>query len=439
MAQTHTVAKDETLNGIANTYGFKDYKEAGITGYGTNPNLIKPGQILTIGATKAATVPTSPTEVKDLKTADSYINAGQSTDFNNASKATEPPIRTSASNYQDLYDSISKSLTSDLPTKPKAPSLVDTYTNLRSTYGITDMETNLNDLRKQARDIQALNQVQFDAETGKPVAMNVIEGRVSEEQKQNNQKLKSINDSISTITDSLTQKYGVIDSLIKYTGMDYENATNEYDKKFTQNLSLMNTVKGIVDTEQSREDQRKDDARANLQIIYNNLNTGGASVSTLSPDEKTTITKLELQAGLPQGFYSSIVSKNPKSDILSTTTRDANGTKYADVILRNADGSLSTKTITLGNVSSSNAGDKKSETFSVINKIIAQNVTPDKKPYIDTDGYFTPEGFKLLVNNAVEDGINRGDFLAQYGSYLDPENAGAYGLTAKEKADLGVF
>ena len=43
---THTVKEGENLNQIAKQYGYSDYGKAGITGYGTNPNLIKPGQVL---------------------------------------------------------------------------------------------------------------------------------------------------------------------------------------------------------------------------------------------------------------------------------------------------------------------------------------------------------------------------------------------------------
>ncbi len=48
MAQTYVVKQNETLNGIAKSMGYKDYVSAGITGYGNNPDLIRPGQTLNI-------------------------------------------------------------------------------------------------------------------------------------------------------------------------------------------------------------------------------------------------------------------------------------------------------------------------------------------------------------------------------------------------------
>lgn len=58
---TYTVQKGDTLNAIASKYGFSNYKQAGITGYGADPNLIQPGQVLTIGNYKAPTQTVTPT------------------------------------------------------------------------------------------------------------------------------------------------------------------------------------------------------------------------------------------------------------------------------------------------------------------------------------------------------------------------------------------
>lgn len=48
MATQYTVKQGDTLNSIAQGAGYKDYAAAGITGF-DNPDMIKPGQILTIG------------------------------------------------------------------------------------------------------------------------------------------------------------------------------------------------------------------------------------------------------------------------------------------------------------------------------------------------------------------------------------------------------
>jgi len=59
-------------------------------------------------------------------------------------------------------------------------------------------------------------------------------------------------------------------------------------------------------------------------------------------------------------------------------------------------------------------------------------------PYVDKNGYLTPTGFKTLIAAAKEAGIDRKEFLAEYGSqlYLEEGKASVYGLTAKEAKDL---
>lgn len=47
---TYTVQAGDTLNGIAAAHGFSNYQEAGITGFGSNPDAITPGMVLTVGA-----------------------------------------------------------------------------------------------------------------------------------------------------------------------------------------------------------------------------------------------------------------------------------------------------------------------------------------------------------------------------------------------------
>jgi hypothetical protein len=363
------------------------------------------------------------------------INENQNTDFNNASKKNDVPTKTSK--YSDIVNQVTSTLTKGLGDKPETINLADTYKKLREDQGVNDLETNLSSLQGQARDLMAISKARTDAEKAKPVAMNVIAGRVSEEERQDQERLTAINNSIQTITSQLQTKYSAIDTIMKYTGQDYSNAVDAYDKQFSQNLQVMNMAKGIIDTEKDDAERETDNARANLQIIYNNIPSDGITDAT----QKANISKLELQAGLPQGFYENVTNSNPKADILSTTTRESNGTKYADVIIRNDDGSLSTKTITLGSATgggNETEGEKKAKAFGIINQLI-DRVDADGTPYTDGSGYFTAKGFKTLVKNAAEDGVSRAEFIAQYGDYLNPDVLDNYGLTAKEKVSLGGY
>lgn len=369
----------------------------------------------------------------------SVINQGNSIDYS----YDVPETRKSAKTYDEIYESITNSLTRGLPDRPEPIDYAEQFLDLKSKYGIDELETSLTDLQAQARDIQAIKAQRINAEKGKAVPMNVISGRVSETEMQENERLTAINNSIQTVTSQLQTKYNVVENLMKFTGQTYDDSVQAYNDKFTQNMNMLNLAKGITDDQKSEEESLTDNARANLQIIYNNITAGGADISSLDPVTKANITKLEVQAGLPSGFYTTLVQKNPKADILSTTTRESNGTKYADVIMKNEDGSFSTKSIVLGTSTGGSdnmsLGDKKINGFNEINVIIDQKkLTSNGEPVVDQNDYLTPAGFKQIIKYGATVGITRDDILSTYSDkiYVDPSTsspASEYGITLKEE------
>jgi len=398
--------------GITNYTGSADQNVALLTKFNATPAKTSAPAVAS-----PAPVVTPP---KNLNEANTAINSNQQNDFNTASKTGEPAVRSSVQSYQDIYDNISKSLTSNLPAKPAAPNLTETYNTLRTNYGVTDLETSLSDLQKQARDIQAASKARTDAELGKPVALNVIAGRVTEEERQDNERLAAVNSSIQTVTSQLQTKYNVIDNVMKYTGLDYSNAADAYDKQFSQNISMFNAAKGIQDSQQTAADREQDNARANAQIIYNSIQTGGLKLDQIDPTQKTAITKLELQSGLPAGFYENLQSKNPKADIVTSTTRESNGSKYVDVIMRNADGSLSTQSMRVGSVDAGGSGTKPTEASIVKND--AGKVATQLSGVAGDDGYVDPANYKKARVAWVTAGYTAKDFDERFATtYLNPD------------------
>lgn len=288
---------------------------------------------------------------------DSIINSNNKVTEN----LNEPDIRNSKKSYDEIYKDITSSLSKGLPDKPEPVDYAQQFLDLKSKYGINELETSLTDLQAQARDIQAISAERTRAEKGKAVPMNVIAGRVSEVEAQDNERLRAVNNSIQTVTSQLQTKYNIVENLMKFTGQTYNDSVQAYNDKFTQNMNMLDLARGISNDMKSEEESLTDNARANLQIIYNNISGGGFDVKSLDPATKTNITKLEVQAGLPSGFYANILTINPEANILSTTTRENNGNKYADVILRNADGSFSTKTISLGGVNGGSSSSTEAE------------------------------------------------------------------------------
>ncbi len=375
------------------------------------------------------------------------LDAGQKEDFKQASSLEDPRVRTS-SLYTDAFAQIREGLTQGIGARPEPIDRAGTYQALREEQGISVLEEELTALQSDARAIKSAMRARIAAERAKPVAMNVIEGRISEAEQQEQQRLDAINDEISLLTNQLTLRYNVVDTIMKYTGEDYRDAVDSYDSQFSQNISLMNAVRGIVGDIKSDQDRVQDNARANLQIIYNNLSSGGASLDDLDETTELNIIKLELEAGLPIGFYKNIFKEHPGDKIFTSTPTEENGRKYMDLVMIDKNGKLYPERLYLGGVDVKRdteekltPAEQKAEAFSIINQIIGKKVMQDPKSassivYVDSKGYFTSQGFKLLIDNAVEDGIDRKTFLAQYGSYLDPDDLEKYSLTGKERYDL---
>lgn len=318
------------------------------------PSTTTAGAGANAGAGGAAPI-TDPAKVGSATDANNFINSGQKTDFDaaTATNGDNPPVKDSTASYEDMFNKLKRDLAPSTPA-PAPLNQADTYNNLRATSGINDLESQLTDLKSQAKAITDVNTNQTLDEQGKPVAMNVIDGRISEEERQANERLTPINEQIQNISDQLTTKYNVVNNLMTYGKQDYDSAVASYDKQFSDNIALMSAVKTLGATDNTAVDN----ARANLQIIYNNLGSGATDATSLSPDEKANITKLETQAGLPVGFYSSIAAKNADGTILSTTTRDDGGTKYADVITKGADGKISVQSYAVGSATTKTSTSK---------------------------------------------------------------------------------
>jgi len=153
------------------------------------------------------------------------------------------------------------------------------------------------------------------------------------------------------ITNELNTKYNVVSNIMNLKKLDYTNAVAEYESEFSQQMQVLSAVRSIQSAENTEEQQLADNARANANIIYNSIAGGTTDISEWTPEQTTLMTKLEVQAELPVGFYKTLAVKNSvtKSSILSIPTRqDAEGNKYADIITQDADGTINIQHVYLG-------------------------------------------------------------------------------------------
>lgn len=326
MAQSYTVKKGDTLSAIGAKYGV-DYKT--ITGYKSgNANLIYPGEVLTV-PDKGSAIPPKMNSTEDVA---NYLNQTQNNAVANYTPTDVPKVRSTTD--------IAKELKGLLPTnEPKAPNLVNTYNTMRKEQGLDTLEQELNDLSTQQEEMLAVKRQRTTAEMEKPVATNVIAGRVGEVERQENERLDVINRTINSKSNQLKNAYTNIQTIMDLTDKDYDNAKEAYDTQFKQTMEVFSMARGIRQDEVSEVERAQDVARANAQILVNSLKDGGVDYSQMSTDQKLALAKMEVQSGLPIGFFSSI-KKDPKADIISTTSADG----QIQVLVRNPDGTMGLQT-----------------------------------------------------------------------------------------------
>jgi hypothetical protein len=324
----------------------------------TNPNNVSYIQSQQGGQSSA---PTSKEAVTP------YLNDYQSSLYN-ASSAPETRIPT----MEELKTTLAP--TNELP---KLLNRAEDFSKLRTEYGVADLETSLSNLKKQEQDETAAFRTQKGLEEGKPVAMGVIAGRISEEERVAQERVDAIVRQKAVVVDELNTKYNVINQLMTFKGLDYNDAVTRYEDEYNRNLKLYDVILGQQKEARSEREYAQTSARANLQIYVNSAINGNIDYNSLGADQKLMINKLEVQSGLPVGLISSI-KKDPKADIVFTTSNEG----VTQIGMRNADGTISvqsygTRTAGGGTVAERQATQKKAD-FSEMNQILALMGGTDK-------------------------------------------------------------
>lgn len=189
----------------------------------------------------------------------------------------------------------------------------------RADMGVDQLETNLNDLKAQQDEAQAALRTLTNTEKGKQVALGVMDTRISVEQQNAQDNLEFIQRQISRVTDQLNTSYSIINTYVQNDALDYQDAVSSYNTKFDQGLNLFETLWGVQKDTWSMQQQVKATASTNLGLYVNAVTQGNIDYGSLDPAAKAQINKLEMQAGLPLGFVSSL-KMNPKDQILFTNT-----------------------------------------------------------------------------------------------------------------------
>ena len=302
-----------------NTVGLNEAYARKVAGTATETDL----RNLSYAESKGWKTPSSQVlqEVTDAQRANDIINSEQQADINAKTVSDEPTVRSSVS---DIMSYLKDQLQPDATTKPEAPNYEQSLTNLRTEYGVSALETSLTSLQKEQADILARRQARINAAQGETVAMGVIEGRVSEIDRQESERLTQISNDIQNVTNQLNTKLGVISSIMDAKQLDYSTAVQSYDAQMQENVMLFNAAQNIQENLKTDAQRVIDNARSSAQIMVNGFASAGYSFSQLSPAQQTTLRQLGLQSGLGEEFYEKVLSatNEVQKDVLTQIVSD---------------------------------------------------------------------------------------------------------------------
>lgn len=390
-------------------------------------------------------------------------NSGNSSGFSGANlitPTTSSEVTQYLKNFQDVMQGAKEVLNAPVksndqilqeirtqitPTQPMptATNMVDLFKSLTTDAGITGLENMMRGLKEQEMLLADSLQQQQQTEEGKPVPLNVIAGRQTEEQRQAQVQMNTILRRKALVQDELTSKYSMVNAIMQFTQQDYQNAVQNYELEFKQNLAVYeaftsevryqdevkrDAAKTLLDASTQLIEWEREDARAaqamasaNLTVYANLLQSGSIDYNSLSGDQRLQINKMEVQAGLGVGFLSAIRSENANGKLLYAGSNGA--------VFQMPDGSLKTSNYNVSGKSGSSGGDY---TKAELQGAVSSSISSIANSY----GHVSPAAWNDLMNEYVREGGNKKDFISNYSQYTDPNRGDfnkAYGFDRKTR------
>lgn len=318
-------------------------------------------------------------------------------------------------------EEVREMLTPDMP-KPEQFSAAQEFQKLREEKGIQGLEDQLNELTAQEDEEVAFFRKQRFDERGKPVAMGVIQGRISEEEQAAAERMDFIGRQKARINDQLKTSYSVINMMMGFMEGDYQRATDAYNAEFDRNLKVYDIVRQEERDARSDFEADRAYASANLTTFMNAITSGNLSYSNLDTSQKLMIQKLEIQSGMPQGFISQL--QMAPGDRLVTFND-----KTGEALMTNADGTLSVvQTGMRPSPTSQSQSDITYNQTKMLSEIMMENSGPD--------GYVDPEGYRNSRKIWVaQTGRTSKEFDEIFGQYANPTHLDSYGIENKDETN----
>lgn len=272
--------------------------------------------------------PTQPQQVQP------YLGAMQQNLAQTLGGMQAPTVQSTAEliqQYKDLLPSATD--------RPDRPNLLQTYQDMAEQYGLTGLQEELNQLKAQEDDIVAQRRIRQQANRNDPVAMDVIQGRASEIDYQENERLDFVQRQKARKVDEINMVMGTVTMLMDLTQKDYANAVADFDSRFSQALQTINLFQTIQRDQRDEYWKYVQNAQAVAKVNLDLIREGGLDYNRMSPDQRLQLDQVAIAAGFGAGFFAS-VKVDPKANLIATTAM-ADG--RVQLVYSNPDGTIRTE------------------------------------------------------------------------------------------------
>lgn len=345
----------------------------------------------------------------------SFGSPSQAAQFANASQA-DPVVQSRKEIRADITAEL------DLPDRPEVPSLLETFKTQKTEAGLDTLQEEINQLKAAERDQVATRRIRKRDAEGKPVALGVIGGRVTEVERQESERIDVIQRQLRNKTDQFNSALNGIQMIMSFTQQDFDNATSSFNSQFTQGLATINAISGIQQDQKDEAQRAKDNANATLGVMMNAVTSGNISYNDLSSDQKLNISKLEARAGLPVGFMSNL-RMSPTDRLLNVNPE----TGEALMIDENGNFIVKKTGMTIvKKVTKASAGEK----LAVIRGEADQVLSGLQNSF----GHVSPADWSRVRSAFIRDGGTQKEFVDNFANFTDPNRGdfvSSYGFSKK--------
>ncbi len=344
---------------------------------------------------------TSPTEVT------SYLNTTQTT-LNEL--GTYDPLESGS------VDKFMEEQLGMTGTMPEAPKYVDMYKDMREEFGVSEMEQSMAWYKDAIRREELLLNQQKNYMRGQPVRLGAIEGRVDKATRDRQEQMQWYGNELSRVSDMVQGAYNQINMIMQFTQMDYETAKEQYQTEFNTRMSVYKAV-----ADQFNADRAFASTQWSMMASY--ISKGQTTWEKFSPDQKAQIAKYEAIMGMPIGFMSKL-QMEAGANIISTTQRvSQNGGTYTDIVYKDTDGSIKSKSVYTGQTRiASSGGSKTTASFDGNSGAIAEMEALLWKK-TGSDKNVSPDTYNQYKTQWVRNGGTSYGFDANFGRFINENYA----------------